>query len=120
MMFEKFEMMFENIGNTLKSIAKILFYACLAIGGIVLIIGIFRFVSGLDEYVSFSEAMACTLADAIKYDTLYADCYYGRQMVKIGFIMQISSITTLPLYGFGELINMCSQIISKLKKSDDE
>ena len=111
---------FENIGNTLKIIAKILFYVCLSIGILTLIIGVFRFLGGIDEYTSFAEGMACTLEDAIEYDSLYADCYYGRQTTKLGFFLTISSITALPLYGFGELVNLCSQINLKLKKSNDE
>ena len=114
------EKIFGNIGNSIKVIAKILFYLCLSIGLLTLIIGVFRFLGGVDEYTSFAEGMACTLEDAIEYDALYADCYYGRQTTKAGFILVLSSISLLPLYGFGELINLCSQINMKIKKDKDE
>lgn len=110
------EKIFDNIGNTLKIMAKILFYFCLIVGLITIITGMFRFLTGIDEYTSFSEGISCTLEDAIKYEGLYADCYYGRQTTKTGFILTLSSISALPLYGFGELISLCSQINMKILK----
>lgn len=111
---------FENIGNTLKTITKILFYICLFIGALTFIIGVFRFFVGIDEYTTFAEGLTCTLEDALEYEILYADCYYGRQTANIGIFLMISSIFTLPLYGFGELINLSNQIYLKVKRTENE
>ena len=106
------EKLFENIGKTLKLLSKILFYSCLAIGIVVIVIGAIRFLSGIDEYTTFADGLSCTLEDALKYENLYADCYYGRQMVSVGFVLAISSLSTLIVYGFGEIIDKISIIAS--------
>lgn len=98
-----FGWLFDDVGATLKAIAKVCFYLCFWIGVIVVLIGTIKFFSGID-YVSFSEGLTCTAADVIEHESLYADCYFGRQIVKAGLFCMLGALSTLPLYGFGELI----------------
>lgn len=102
--------MFDYIGDTIRNIAKVLFYICFVCGVIVLVIGLFRFMGGVNEYTTFSEALACTLEDAIRYESLYADAYYGKMQLKIGFYIILSSFTMLPVYAIGELVDSCQEI----------
>ena len=102
--------MFDYIGDTIRNIAKVLFYICFVCGVIVLVIGLFRFMGGVNEYTTFSEALACTLEDAIRYESLYADAYYGKMQLKIGFYIVLSSFTMLPVYAIGELVDSCQEI----------
>lgn len=122
-MFEKLnEIIFDDIGKTLKNISMFLFYFCLVIGAIVVFVGAMMFLSGIDEYTSFSEGLACTLEDAIKYDNLYASCYYGKVTTKIGFWIIFSSFGVLPLYAFGELVNSAKksrELLSKINSAKE-
>ena len=102
--------LFDNIGDNIRKIAKVLFYICF-IGGIaVLLIGLLRFLGSIDEYTTFSEALNCTLEDAIRWKSLYADAYYGRMQIKTGFYITLSGFTALPLYAIGEIVFSCQEI----------
>ncbi len=119
-MFENLnELIFNDIGETLKKISKFLFYFCLVIGAIVVVVGVIMFLSGIDEYTSFSEGLNCTLEDAIRWDTLYASCYYGKVTTKIGFWIALSSLGVIPMYAFGELVNSAKKIKELLSKTDN-
>ncbi|MBE7018418.1 MAG: hypothetical protein E7413_00855 [Ruminococcaceae bacterium] len=119
-MFENLnELIFDDIGETLKKIAKFLFNFCLVVGIVVVVIGVIMFLSGLDEFTSFSEGLACTFADAIKYENLYATCYYGKVTTKIGFWLALSSLGVIPMYAFGELVNSAKKIKELLSKTDN-
>ncbi len=116
-MFENLnETIFSDIGETLKKISKFLFNFCLIIGAIVAVVGAMIFLSGIDEYTSFLEGLACTQEDAIEYDSLYASCYYGKVVTKFGFWIAFSSLTVLPLYAFGELVNSAKKSKELLMK----
>ena len=114
--------MFINIGKTLKTISKVCFYIVLICGALITFIGMCVFLSGIDEYTSFAEGLTCTLEDAVRYENLYAACYYGRQIFKFGIIMAVYSFCTLPLYGFGEIITLLRRNADKqdeiIKKLD--
>lgn len=107
---------FEDIGGSLKIMARVLFTIGFFIGLITLAIGVLKFSNGVDEHTSVIEGMTCTLEDATRYEILYADCYYGRQIAKLGFALILSSFAVLPLYGLGELIDLCYSIDEKIKK----
>jgi hypothetical protein len=109
---------FEDIGGSLKIMARVLFTIGLLIGLITLAIGVLKFLNGVSEHttVSFIEGLTCTLEDATRRESLYADCYYGRQIAKLGFALILSSFAVLPLYGLGELIDLCYSIDKKIKK----
>lgn len=111
------EKIFDDIGKTLKLIAQICFYLCLCVGLLYILIGAFRFLGGIDEYTTFSEGLSCTLEDALEYKSLYGDCYYGRQMIKTGFILMLCSLSSLPLFGFGELVDSNLEIKRTLRKT---
>lgn len=116
--------MFENlisndIGGALKKISKFLFYFCLIIGAILIIIGIIRFLSGIGEYASFSEGIHFTSEDAITYGGLYANCYYGRLTAKIGFGIALSSLGAIPMYALGELVSYVKKINEILSKTNN-
>lgn len=102
--------MFDYIGDTIRNIAKVLFYICFVGGVIVLVIGLFRFGRGADELDSYSKALSCTWEDAIIYEGKYADAYYGKMQLKIGFYIVLSSFTMLPVYAIGELVDSCQEI----------
>lgn len=108
--------MFDNIGDSIKKYAKILFHICLWCGIIILVIGLFRFLSSIKPYVTFSEALTCTLEDAILYDSLYEDAYYGRMQMKIGFYGVLCAFSMLPVYGIGELVCLCQTIKWDIKE----
>lgn len=101
---------FDDIGNAIRKIAEVLFYICFVCGIIVLVLGIFKFLGGIDEYTTFSEALTCTLEDAIRCDTLYEDAYYGRMQIKTGFLICLSAFAMLPMYALGELVYSCQVI----------
>ena len=104
--------MFDYIGDTIRNIAKVLFYICFVCGVIVLVIGLFRFMGGVNEHFTFSEALACTLEDAIRYESKYANAYYGKMQLKIGFYIVLSSFTMLPESSPNLCVNSSSNYIS--------
>ncbi len=114
-MFQKInDYFFGNVEEALKKIAKVLFDICVLSGIILIIIGIIKFFIGIDEYTSFTEGLTCTLEDAIEHSSLYGNCYWGRKIIKWGFIEIVSALGILPLYAFGEIVAYLKKINNTL------
>ena len=110
---------FSDIGKTFKKIAKVIFSICVVCGVILIIIGSIKFLMGIDKYTTFSDGITCTLEDASKYSSLYKNCYWGKQIFKIGLIGIISALGMLPLYAFGEIISCIKKIEETLSEIND-
>lgn len=111
------ENLFNDIGSRIK-LAKVSFYAFIIIGALVFLIGAFKVFGACDKYTPLSEVLSYTAEDyaygiAHKYEWI-TNGYMGKQMVKYSFFIIFSSLTTLPLYGFGHLIEVTEKIISVL------
>jgi len=111
--------MFDNISSKIKGLAKFIAVICL-VGGILV-----AFV-GLVNYASEK--------DCLEYATIYGGAghftsleeagnkaYHGLQMLKYGLITcSAGTISTWPLYGFGELLEKVSCIADHMKKQDND
>lgn len=118
---------FDNIEETLKKIAKFLFFLLLIGGVLILLIGLIKVIGQCDEYTPFSEIIGYTIEDYTRgvrngYEW-YVEGYKGKVMMSYGFCIAISCFAVLPLYGFGVLIEKIKDIekeVIKLRKMSDE
>lgn len=115
---------FDNIEDVLMGLAKILFYLLLFGGLLVLVIGFFKVVSACDRFHSFTEVMSWTVEDYTfgisKGLDRYVEGYRGKLMMKGGFYVALSSVSSLPLYGFGHLLQTTNAIKRKLYELDEK
>ncbi len=111
------ERIFGNIGKTLKTIALFCFYLCFCIGLICVLFGVFRFINGLGENMTFKEGWNCSMSKAVLLKGSYAHCYYGRLTTIIGVVIMFCSVFSLPLYAFGELVDSNLEIKRTLIKT---
>lgn len=111
--------LFDDVGATIKKIAKYSFYALLIGAAIMFIVGLVKMFSALDHYDPI-EIMSLT-----QYDCLlsgYSDTvngYMGKQMCKAAIIVVLCDLVgPILVYGFGELIEKVTAIEKKLKKEN--
>ena len=81
--------MFDNIEEIIEKMAIILFWLLLVVGGICVIAGLI------------------IMNDSSEYT--------GKIVLQLGFISACSSLSTLPLYGFGTLIRYVKSIDRRMK-----
>jgi hypothetical protein len=96
---KKLNGIFTNVDRALKIIAKVLFYICFVAGIVLIVIGLVK-VLGVDGSFSRRELRECF-------------AYLGA-----GLGAMVGSLSVLPLYGFGELISLCREMRSDMKKLD--
>lgn len=119
------EFIFGSIEERLQGFAKFLFYFLLVVGIGAIIIGFFKVQGVASKYSdTFAEVMYYTAEDAAygmakDYDW-YVDGYKGKMLMTNGFYAAISSITTLPLYAFGVLIEEVKAMKYHLKKISEK
>lgn len=107
---EKLKKLFENPSNTIKKMSKIVFYACLIIGAITLLIGLENMNRVIDDTGnSFFEFMSYSLADAMTVGWR-AEGYAAKNQILQGIYIMLASLTMIPLYGFGCLIGDVADI----------
>ena len=97
----KINWIFENIDKNLKIIAKVVFFICVVVGAIFVVLGLIKVLAlgGSDSKREMQEA----------YTYLY-----------IGLGACVSSVTVLPLYAFGELVSLCREIRGNTKRIANE
>lgn len=119
------EFLFDNVEEALKKVAKICFYILLVVGVGMVVIGFFKVIAQCDGgYPTFGEVMAYTLEDyayglSKGYDW-YVEGYKGKTMMSTGFYMAIASLSALPMYGFGVLIEEIKNIRKLQEKKNTE
>lgn len=118
------ELIFNNISETMKKVAKILF--CLLLGGgvVILLIGFMRIIAVIDDYYTFMDIINTNYEDYLRgiandYNW-YVSGYLGKNMMKDGLYIILGSIATLPLYGIGILIDTNIEIKRKLEKIEQK
>lgn len=106
---------FEQPGEFLKKLAKILFVLLLICGIILLCSGLIHMGDVLDRTSDkFSDVMAYTLVDAAKAEWK-ADGYTAKMEIHSGIYILLSSLATIPLYGFGQLIEDVNVLAKRVK-----
>lgn len=58
--------LFDNVEVSLKKIAEVLFILGIVCGVCLMLIGAVQFLGELDSYLSFADALSCTLEDALE------------------------------------------------------
>ncbi len=111
---------FDNIGDTIKKIAKVLFCICLICGIISLAIGLVGYVSAILDSVdfdmswnhdTFSEALESTIEDVLNLNVtgiteIWQQNLYmwGVIPLNIGFSAVLGAVAMIVLYALGELV----------------
>lgn len=96
--------LFDSPYNTIKKLSVIAFYICLAFGTITLLVGIINMIKVIaDTGNSFFEFMSYSLADAMTVDWR-AEGYAAKNQILQGVYIMLASLATIPLYGFGCII----------------
>lgn len=116
---EKLTKLFENPSNTIKTMSKILFYACLIIGVCTAFMGFIRVFDAMHEWgVDFFEVLEYSAIDAMT-DYEAADGYAAKATLLQGVYTMLVSLTMIPLYGFGCLIGDVATIKKAATKEDN-
>ena len=98
--------LFNNPGETVKSLFKSLCYFCLIIGTVSFFIGVLMILTAAaaDEYVTFADVMSYTALDyAAGLDTAAASGYLGKVICQGAFYLVLGGLGTLPVYVLGSL-----------------
>ena len=114
---------FKIIGKTLKILSQVLFWATLFLSLVLLFYGFFLIAK--HDYYTFSEVKEITktqyfidLARGLDYKT---QPYEGLQFMKISPFLAIFSITALPLYALGSIVDILkSQLIIQQRRAEEE
>jgi hypothetical protein len=105
--------MFDNISGKIKGLAVFLAYACVICGIIITIIGAINFFANID-FLEYANAYGGSSYSS--FNRLGNQAYNGLQLLKYGIVVGVGgTLSTIPLYGFGELIEKVSIIADKIK-----
>lgn len=113
-----FEKLYDNPGDATKKLSMIIFYSCLIIGVITLCVGIanmFKVVANTGE--SFFEFMSYSIVDAMTTDWR-AEGYAAKTRILQGLYITLASLTAIPLYGLGCLIEDVGAIRSSTTREN--
>ena len=111
--------LFDNVEVSLKKIAEVLFILGIVCGVYLMLIGAVQFLGELDSYLSFADALSCTLEDALKWDSLYGTVYSAKLQIRTGFYIGISALSMLPVYALREIVSFCKDIRSNTLKKEE-
>lgn len=111
---------FDNVEVSIKKIAEVLFVLCALCGACLMLIGAVNFLGEIvdSRYLSFTEALSCTLEDALKWDSLYGAVYNAKLQIRTGFYIGVSAFSMLPLYALGEIVSCCKDIRRNTRKKE--
>lgn len=109
--------LFENPGKTVKAIAKFCCYACLTLAIILFIIGAIKVVSAASDN-------STTLGEELFYSEefyRYGDIngYTGKMLCIAAFYFALASLSSIPLYAFGCLVEDTAAIKEKLQQKHE-
>jgi len=109
--------LFENPGKTVKAIAKFCCYACLTLAIILFIIGAVKVLSALSDTGN-------TLGEELYYcEELYrfgdVNGYTGKMLCITAFYFALTSLSSIPLYAFGCLVEDTAAIKEKLQQKHE-
>lgn len=115
---------FDNPADSVKCIAKFCFYGCLIVAGILFFIGGGRILSAADEYSPLREVLAYTVDDYARglakgYDW-YVDGYMGKIQCKTAIYIALASLSSIPLYAFGCLVENVKLIKDKIYQTKEQ
>ena len=116
--------MFENPGKTVQKIAETCFALCLIIAVILFIIGGVRILSEVDSNTTFGEILSYTAEDYARglskgYDWL-VNGYKGKMQCKTAIYIALGSLSSIPMYAFGCLVEDVAAIREKLRGQEKQ
>ena len=104
---------FEKPGYEIKTLATLIFRIAIILGALTLVFGfIHMFIVMHDTGESFFYLMSFSLADAMTADWR-AEGYAAKTQITNGLTIMLASLATIPLYGFGQLV----EDVEKIRKN---
>lgn len=113
---------FENSGDSVKTLAKTLFFVCLIIAIFALLIGLSLIIK--HDYLSLSELLKMQEMEYI--DSIYKDYrfisepYEGLRLIKLSLFVALFSLSLIPLYAFGELVSSIQLIKQSMRNINND
>lgn len=110
--------LFENPGSTIKKLSVIAFYVILVAGIIMLLVG-YGHMNEVHEYAgnSFSDLFSSTSIDALS-SWWRADAYTAKMEMIYGLFAMVASLSAIPLYGFGCIIEDVASIKNSISANN--
>ena len=110
--------MFENPGKAVQRIALFCFFACILIAVFLFIVGGLRILTQVNSSTSFKEVLSYTAEDyayGLLYESdQYVNGYEGKMQCKTAIYIALASLSTIPMYAFGRLVEDVGTIKNEL------
>lgn len=116
--------LFDNPGGTIKAIAKFCFIVCVVVAAILLFLGLINIASAYDPDLGIVAAFHYTIEHYLYgLDEDYApyiNGYIGKVQCQLGLYLALASLSSIPAYAFGCLVEDVSDIKKKLYQTQKE